>query len=264
MATFETGATIPDAWGEPTIDPSTYGNVLTAFLDTEPHLKAIVYVVGTVAAAIVLVSWLSPGDSTRAPGRAPSDGDDGHRRRAPECALAIVPDGSKDRSEREWRRLLPPPVYASLRKGETEPPNLETEDGGLDDVLAEDGQYHCAGCGTPLDDSDARFEAGCGWPCFFTCLKGAVRERRDEDGTRMELVCNACNGHIGHIFRGEAWALPPPAERHCVNNRSLRFYEDPPETERAPASDADDDSDEDLDGIDEDAAAATRDAGSSR
>ena len=39
----------------------------------------------------------------------------------------------------------------------------------------------------------------------------------------MELICNACNGHLGHIFRGEGWDLPPPAERHCVNARSLVF-----------------------------------------
>ena len=39
----------------------------------------------------------------------------------------------------------------------------------------------------------------------------------------MELVCNACNGHLGHIFRNEGWELPPPAERHCVNARSLIF-----------------------------------------
>ena len=38
-----------------------------------------------------------------------------------------------------------------------------------------------------------------------------------------EPVCNVCSSHLGHIFRGEGWALPAPAERHCVNGRSLIF-----------------------------------------
>lgn len=98
----------------------------------------------------------------------------------------------------------------------------------------EDGYFDCAGCNTPLYHNRARFNAGCGWPCFFTCLQGTVRERRDGDGSRMELICNACNGHLGHVFRGERWPLPPPAERHCVNARSLIFRS-------APMEDADDD-----------------------
>ena len=64
---------------------------------------------------------------------------------------------------------------------------------------------------------------GCGWPCFYTCLPNAVREREDGDGSRRELVCNACCAHLGHVFHGESWPLPPPAERHCVNSRSLVY-----------------------------------------
>ena len=110
-----------------------------------------------------------------------------------------------------------------LAEGEADPPNLPTDEGGFEDNLEDDGVYVCAGCGAECYLQDCRFEAGCGWPCFFTCLPDAVRERHDADGTRMELLCNACNGHLGHLFRNEGWELPPPYERHCVNARSLRF-----------------------------------------
>mmetsp|Transcript_68966 Transcript_68966/g.189364 ORF Transcript_68966/g.189364 Transcript_68966/m.189364 type:complete len:301 (+) Transcript_68966:75-977(+) len=144
------------------------------------------------------------------------------RRRGEECALAIVPDGRLDKWNRTWRSCLAPEVYASLRKGETDPPNLPVEEGGIAGLMDE-GVFRCAGCATPLYDNEARFEAGCGWPCFWTCLRDAVRERPDADGDRMELICNSCNGHLGHIFRGEKWGFPPPDERHCVNSRSLVF-----------------------------------------
>ena len=156
------------------------------------------------------------------------------QRRGEGCQMAIVPDGALDKWDRAWRKSLPAERYASLRKGETDPPNLPAEEGGISGVM-EEGVFSCAGCGTPLYDNEARFEAGCGWPCFFTCLPNAVRERADADGERMELICNACNGHLGHVFRGEKWGFPPPDERHCVNSLSLVFektegggrYDDP-------------------------------------
>ncbi|KAL1525561.1 hypothetical protein AB1Y20_020416 [Prymnesium parvum] len=144
------------------------------------------------------------------------------RRRGEHCALALAPDGSLDQRDHIWRERLPAARYAALRKRITDPANLPPEDGGIFGIT-DDGVFLCAGCKTPLYDNDARFEAGAGWPCFYTCLPGAVRERADADGVRMELVCNACNGHLGHIFRGENWGFPPPDERHCVNSLSLLF-----------------------------------------
>jgi peptide-methionine (R)-S-oxide reductase len=68
-----------------------------------------------------------------------------------------------------------------------------------------------------------KFDCGCGWPGFWTCLPKAVREEADADGRRVELLCNACNGHLGHVFRNEGFSNPPPNERHCINSVSLRF-----------------------------------------
>lgn len=247
-------------------DPSGYSNVLTAYLDTMPYLKIFVYYGGALAGAVVLCSWMAPsrvyGTANQAEQKLSG------RRRHPQCALAILPDGSKDRSDREWRELLPENRYLSLRRAQPDEANLSRAEGGLEEVLGADGQYVCAGCRTPLYDSDARIEMGCGWPCFYTCYKHAVRERRDADGLRMELLCNACGGHLGHIFRGEGWNLPPPAERHCLNSRSLLFVPDDPDNPEHghQDDDADDDDageDDDLDVLDEvveDAKAGDEDA----
>lgn len=70
---------------------------------------------------------------------------------------------------------------------------------GQYDEFFEDGVYVCAGCETPLYSSQMKYACGCGWPGFWTNLPKAVRERPDEDGHRVEIVCNACNGHLGHV-----------------------------------------------------------------
>ena len=44
-----------------------------------------------------------------------------------------------------------------------------------------------------------------------------------QDGHRVEVVCAARLGHLGHVFRGEGFNNLPPNERHCVNITSLAF-----------------------------------------
>jgi methionine-R-sulfoxide reductase len=85
----------------------------------------------------------------------------------------------------------------------------------------EDGIYVCRQCDNPLFTSRAKFDANCGWPAFDDCMFGAVIEIPDADGSRTEIICANCKGHLGHVFKGEKFTEKDT--RHCVNSLSIRF-----------------------------------------
>lgn len=89
------------------------------------------------------------------------------------------------------------------------------------------GTYTCTRCGAPLFSSDTKFDSGTGWPSFDRGLEGAVREVRDSDGRRVEIRCARCDGHLGHVFRGEGYTSQDT--RHCTNSLSLDFAAGPRE-----------------------------------
>lgn len=114
-----------------------------------------------------------------------------------------------------YNKLTPEEERVILRKGTDIPFTGEYHQ------KKDKGIYICRRCNAPLYKSDDKFDSHCGWPSFDDEIPGSVKRVTDADGSRIEIICNNCKGHLGHVFIGEGFT--DKDTRHCVNTSSIRF-----------------------------------------
>ncbi|HMK67591.1 MAG TPA: peptide-methionine (R)-S-oxide reductase MsrB [Stellaceae bacterium] len=123
-------------------------------------------------------------------------------------------------TEAEWRAKLTPEQFQVLRKH-------GTERAGSSPLNEEHrvGVFKCAGCGTPVYRSEAKFESGTGWPSFFAPIEGAIETSTDFKliYPRTEVHCRVCGGHLGHVFKD---GPKPTGLRYCMNGVAMKFEAD--------------------------------------
>lgn len=126
------------------------------------------------------------------------------------------------KTDAEWRAELSPEQYEILRKAGTERANgkvyKEFKSQGA-------GTYYCGGCNAELFSSKEKFDSGCGWPSFYDPANAKnVKTTTDYKigYARTEVLCNICDGHLGHVFTGEGFDTPTD-KRYCINGTVLKF-----------------------------------------
>ena len=122
------------------------------------------------------------------------------------------------KTEQEWRQLLTPEQYKICRQKGTEPAFT----GKYYDHKGK-GLYRCVCCNAPLFNSEQKFDSSTGWPSFTApCNDENVASEVDMSFgmRRMEVHCNKCGSHLGHVFEDG----PAPTNlRFCINSTSLEF-----------------------------------------
>lgn len=127
------------------------------------------------------------------------------------------PPNRVEKTEAQWREQLTPEQFRVTRQAGTERPFSSEMC-----ALFKPGRYACVCCGMLLFDASEKFDSGTGWPSFTQPVKPeAVAYKADQAHgmVRIEVVCNTCEAHLGHVFPD---GPPPSGLRYCMNAVSLQ------------------------------------------
>ena len=116
------------------------------------------------------------------------------------------------------REILSNEEYAVTQNKGTEPPfsgkYLNNKKSGV---------YSCICCNSDLFSSEHKYESHSGWPSFFDIIDSEnlkLIEDKSHGMSRIEVTCNKCGAHLGHVFDD---GPKPTNKRYCINSVSLRF-----------------------------------------
>ena len=151
--------------------------------------------------------------------------------RPPGNTAPATPGESKEykvtKTDEEWGEQLTPEQFRVTRRKGTERPFT-----GKYWATTTPGVYRCVCCGQAVFASDAKFDAGCGWPSFFEPVCGEhIDEQPDHSGgrERTEVQCSRCGAHLGHVFNdGPA----PKGLRYCINSAALDLEPKPKDSDK--------------------------------
>jgi peptide-methionine (R)-S-oxide reductase len=132
-----------------------------------------------------------------------------------------VPPKKVIKTDQEWQQQLPDDVYFITRKKGTERPFSSASCS-----IFTPGKYQCACCDSLLFDANEKFDSYSGWPSFTQPITAeAIAYIADftHGMERVEIVCNVCDAHLGHVFPD---GPKPGGLRYCVNALSLTKVDD--------------------------------------
>jgi peptide-methionine (R)-S-oxide reductase len=164
---------------------------------------AIIFSLATIAGLLLLSGCSEPPESVKSPS-------------SPSTSPSTQPLEKITKSDDEWKKILTPDQYFILREKGTEPAfhnaYWDNHDKGI---------YRCAACGLELYKSDDKFDSGTGWPSYTRPVAAdRVELVSDADGSRTEVLCARCGGHLGHVFDdGPA----PTGKRFCMDSGAMKF-----------------------------------------
>lgn len=125
-------------------------------------------------------------------------------------------DRKVQKSEAEWREQLSAEAFQVTRQHGTERPFSNEMC-----TLFQPGLYACICCDTVLFDAGQKFDSGTGWPSFTQPLaENSIAYHQDTSHgmVRIEVLCNTCDAHLGHVFPD---GPEPTGLRYCINAVAL-------------------------------------------